>query len=173
MFPRFFATFARALRHFCVVFARWTYFMDEKFKSILESLPALPARSSREPYRELIEELRRRGRKYQDIADILATRCGIRIALSTIYRFLRKRGLTKAQVSPRPIAETRKADPNERIASSNSRAGKTPTCNEVQQRIAALKRKSAPSPPPPDVFHYDPNEPLHLPTKSDKSRTGE
>ena len=38
--------------------------MGGHFQDILDSLPEKPARSRLEPYRELIEELRRRGRTF-------------------------------------------------------------------------------------------------------------
>lgn len=145
--------------------------MDEKFKDVLDNLPALPARSSLEPYRELIEEMRRRGRGYQEITDILGAKFGVRLAVSTVFRFLRRRR-KKANTSPRAIAESRGTDQNESVADSTSSMGEAPTYDEVQQRIAALKRKPTP-PPPPDVFHYDPNEPLHIPAKSHKSNESE
>src|SRR6516162_4929908 len=47
-------------------------FMDRKFEDILDTLPEKPPRSRLEPYRELIGELRKRGRTYRDIAGILA-----------------------------------------------------------------------------------------------------
>jgi hypothetical protein len=51
--------------------------MDAKFREILDALPNKPPRSRLEPYRELIEELRRRGRTYVDIAGILAEKCQV------------------------------------------------------------------------------------------------
>jgi len=42
--------------------------MNGKFRDILDSLPEKQPRSSLEPYRDLIKELRKRGRTYQEIA---------------------------------------------------------------------------------------------------------
>jgi hypothetical protein len=53
--------------------------MDAKFREILDSLPNKPPRSRLEPYREFIEELRRRGRTYLDIAGILAEKCQVQV----------------------------------------------------------------------------------------------
>jgi len=144
--------------------------MDEKFKEILDGLPALPVRSRLEPYRELIEEMRRRGRGYQEITEILGARCGVRIAVSTVFRFLRKRRVKRADVAPPQNPERRSADKNETAVSSKTHSpGRAPTYDEVQRRIDVLKRKPGPPPPPPDIFRYDPNEPLHLSPKSEKS----
>src|SRR5438034_7136145 len=60
----------------------------------------------------------------------------------------------------------------ERIASSNFQEESLPH-DDVQQRIAALKLKPAPTPSSPDLFRYDPNEPLHLPPKDRKPNSGE
>src|SRR4051794_40326498 len=65
--------------------------MDERFQAILDSLPPRPLRSRLEPYTELIHELRRRGRSYREIAAILADRCGVRVAVHTVYNFVRVR----------------------------------------------------------------------------------
>ena len=64
--------------------------MDDKLQDILDGMPEKPPRSSLEPYRELIKELRRRGRTYREIAHILAEKCQLRAAASTVNRFLRK-----------------------------------------------------------------------------------
>jgi hypothetical protein len=42
--------------------------MDAKTSAILDSLTDKPPRSRLEPHHELIQELRRRGRTYRDIA---------------------------------------------------------------------------------------------------------
>jgi hypothetical protein len=43
-----------------------------------------------------------------------------------------------------------------------------PAMDEVQQRIAALRRRPAPTQSIPKPFCYDPDEPLRLPTKTGK-----
>src|SRR5881409_1270088 len=71
--------------------------MDDRFQDILDGIPEKPPQSSLEPFRELINELRRRGRTYREIAHILAEKCQLHPAASTINRFLRKRMVTKAK----------------------------------------------------------------------------
>jgi hypothetical protein len=61
--------------------------MDDKFQDILDSLPEKPPRSRLEPCNELIGELRRRGRTYREIRDILAEKCGTQVSVSTLPRF--------------------------------------------------------------------------------------
>ena len=74
--------------------------MGGQFKDILDSLPEKSPRSRLDPYLELIEELRRRGRTFREIAHILAERCYLETAASTIHDFIRTRS-QRAQRSPR------------------------------------------------------------------------
>jgi hypothetical protein len=68
--------------------------MNETLKAILDSLPPKQPRSKLEPYTELIQELRNRGRSYREIAVILAERCGVRVGIHTVYNFARVRAAT-------------------------------------------------------------------------------
>ena len=69
--------------------------MDDRFLDILDGIPEKPPRSSLEPYREFINELRRRGRTYREIAHILTEKCQLRVAAST--------NPNKSQAVPLPI----------------------------------------------------------------------
>ena len=62
--------------------------MDDNFKAILDSLPKKRQRSKLEPYTELINQLRRRGHTYREITCILAEKCDLVVASSTIVRFV-------------------------------------------------------------------------------------
>jgi hypothetical protein len=55
--------------------------MGARFKDIRDASPGKPPRSRLEPYRELIEELRRRGWTYRDIAHILAEKWQVQVPL--------------------------------------------------------------------------------------------
>ena len=126
-------------------------------------MPEKPPRSSLEPYRDLINELRRRGCTYREIAHILAEKCQLRAAASTIYRFMRKQMIAGAKSQmrrmPKPVKTTRVTT----RAASQTIAPEQQPANEVGQRITALKLKPAPPRSSPELFRYDPNEPLHLP----------
>ncbi len=67
--------------------------MDEKFRAILDALPPKPPRSRLEPYRELIRELRNRGRTYREIAQVLEEHCRLSVAPSTVHGFVQARSL--------------------------------------------------------------------------------
>jgi hypothetical protein len=64
---------------------------NDDLQVILDRLPPKPPRSKLEPYSELIQELRQRGRSYRDISGILATCCGVTAAAHTVYNFVRNR----------------------------------------------------------------------------------
>ncbi len=65
--------------------------MERELSAILAELPDNRPRSRLEPYRELIIELRGREFTFQDIAEVLAQKCGVRVTGSGIHDFLRRR----------------------------------------------------------------------------------
>lgn len=140
--------------------------MDDKFQDILDSLPEKPPRSRLERYSKLIDELRRRGRTYRDIAGILAEKCQLQVSVSTVHDFVRVRShIAKHQriATPRISSDDVGRSPRMNLAK-----GKAPPIDEVQRRIAALKLRRAPAKASPKQFQYDPSEPLHLPAKTRK-----
>lgn len=149
----------------------------DNFRKILKNLPRKPARSRLEPYERLINELLRRGRSYREIARILAENCQIQVSISTIHDFVRLHAKAK-QKAPRPkppvlgnqSAGTSTARAAERGATNGERA--EPALKDVYERIAALKQRPAVIQKPVDQFHYDPNEPLHMPTKTSSTEGG-
>jgi hypothetical protein len=72
--------------------------MKANLKKILDTLPKKPPRSRLEPYRELIEELRRRGRSYRDIAVILAEKCRVQVTGSGVHDYLRVAAKLTSQI---------------------------------------------------------------------------
>ena len=146
--------------------------MDDKLQDILDSLPEKPPRSRLEPYGGLIGELRRRGRTYREIAHILAEKCQLQTAASTIHDFVRVRSrVTKKQPKREPlagpVARQRAVVPGARGLVPTR--DKEPPLEELPKRIAALKKRVVPAKANPEQFHYDPNEPLHRPTKTRKA----
>ena len=71
--------------------------MNETFQAILDSLPPKEPRSKLEPYAELTQELRKRGRSYREIVSILAERCGVRLGTHTVYNSVRVRASKKGK----------------------------------------------------------------------------
>ncbi len=155
------------------------WLMDDKLQVILDSLPEKPPRSRLEPYRELIDELRRRGRTYREIARILVEKCQLQVSRSTVHDFVRGRSRTKPKPAkrktPRSAETTSVSQPavTGRTTGANTANQGRPPVDEVQQRIAALKLRPAPEQTSRRQFHYDPSEPLRLPPKRRKNESGE
>jgi len=150
--------------------------MNDKFQSILDSLPEKPPRSRLAPYHELIEELRLRGCTYREIERILVDQCQFQISRSAINNFMRAQARKKTDLSKcktaeaaknteAQIAATRpKIRPNTRMDALNR---KDRPMDDILHRIAELKKRPAQVETNPKQFHYDPNEPLHLPLKKE------
>jgi len=111
----------------------------------LASLPSKPPRSKLEPHRELIRELRRKGRTYREISKLFADRLGLVVAHSTLHSFVKVRARHRKQVQFELPAPEASAAPS---LSSNP--------------IAALKQKPSVSPTPRPRFVFRENEPLTL-----------
>lgn len=138
--------------------------MGGQFQDILDSLPEKPARSRLEPYRELIDELRRRGRTFREIARILAEKCHVETGASTIHDFVRI-GSRKEQRSPRrssPNTTKLTATIGQRFETPPPAASAVAAAEEVRRKIAALKARKSLIEPTPEGFQFDPNEPLRL-----------
>jgi hypothetical protein len=135
--------------------------MKSEFRNILDSLPEKPPHSRLEPYGELIDGLRRRGRTYRDVVEILAEKCQLQVSISTLHDFLRARS-RRNRNSTRIAATIANAVPP-RAAGGES--VQQPSEDEVRQRIAAFKARKPVTTPSRDDFHFDPDEPLRLITR--------
>src|SRR5277367_6382011 len=65
--------------------------MEPALQILLSDLPAKPPRSKLEPHRELIRELRRKGRTYREVASLFRERLGLHVAPSTLHSFVKVR----------------------------------------------------------------------------------
>ncbi len=150
---------------------------DEQIQAILNALPDRRPRSRLEPYARLIDQLRKLGRTYREIEQILSEKCGISAPRSTIDDYVRRRSRRKAktQKSSLPSVQNRNlpatVHPKEKKASGVT--SEPSAVDDVYQRIAALKQRRAPVAKHTEVFHYDPNEPLHLSRRSEPQKVGE
>ena len=131
--------------------------MDERLKRILNALPQKAQRSCLEPYRELIEELRKMGRTYRDIAAILAEKCELHLSSAAVHNFARVRSRWR----PKVRTSTGKQPLRNKIENAATDCNDS-ACGDVQQRFAALGQKNAAIPPASDDFQFDPDEPLRL-----------
>jgi hypothetical protein len=140
--------------------------MDNKITEILDGLPPRPPRSRLDPHATLIEEMRRRGWTYREIARVLAETCQVQSSPSNVYYFLRLRA-RKAKQARAQQAKQAEAEPfgSSKVASAQTTGRNTPSRGnlptDVAQRIAALRNRK-PLQPPPTGFAFDPDEPLRL-----------
>jgi len=135
--------------------------MDDRLKDILDALPAKLPRSRLEPYREFIEELRRRGRTYRDIAGILAEKCQVQVSASGVHDFVRiqsRREQRSSRRDPKGTTKSMTAPAIQRTATVAPAA----SVDDVSRKIAALKARKSMIEPTADVFQFDPSEPLRL-----------
>ena len=145
--------------------------MESKLQDILNSVTAKPGRFRLEPYGELIDELRRRGLTYRDIAAILAEKCQFQIS------DFEKQSTISCEFGPR-----RKRNTARRIAidamivapivpkTTTVAPAQKPSEDEIRQRIAAPRARKPVMTPPPATFHFDPSEPLRLITREKQTR---
>jgi len=57
--------------------------------SEIDNLPNKPPRSKLEPHRDLIRELRRKGRTYRELSRIFEERLNMHVAPSTLHSFVK------------------------------------------------------------------------------------
>jgi hypothetical protein len=133
--------------------------MDDKIRAILESIPKKRQRSKLEPYAELIENLRRRGHTYREIAGILAEKCSLVVDSSTLVRFVAARSKQKRK-GPKRYEARRTGSP----VPPNIGMSISPNVSEggLLKRIEALKQRPAKNEQPSKQFEYDPDQPLQL-----------
>lgn len=119
--------------------------MEPTHQIILESLPPQSPRSKLEPHRELIRELRRKGRTYREVAQLFRDRLGMHVAPSTLHSFVKVRAKhRKREQFELPPLETASAQPL------------------AFDAIAVLRAKSSTGRGKPARFVFRENEPLTL-----------
>jgi hypothetical protein len=112
----------------------------------LANLPPKPPRSKLEPHRELIRELRRKGRTYREVSRLFADRLGLQVAPSTLHSFVKVRARHRKQVQ----FELPAALPSAELP--------------VSGRLAAFKAKPTAQEAKRSRFVFRENEPLTLST---------
>lgn len=119
--------------------------MEPELRTILESLPEKTYRSKLEPHRELIRELRRKGRTYREVARLFEERLGLYVAPSTLHSFVKVRAKhrKRTQFELPPI----------QLATAES---------PVLDRVSAFKAKPVVRTAKPSRFVFRENEPLTL-----------
>jgi len=111
----------------------------------LGDLPFKPPRSKLEPHRELIRELRRKGRTYREVARLFEERLGLYVAPSTLHSFVKVRAKHRKR--------TQFELPPTQFATAES---------PVLDRVSAFKAKPVVRTAKPARFVFRENEPLTL-----------
>ena len=114
----------------------------------LANLPPKPPRSKLEPHRELIRELRRKGRTYREVSRLFAERLGLQVAPSTLHSFVKVRARHRKQAQfELPAVDLPGSQP------------------PVSARLAAFKAKPTAQEAKRSRFVFRENEPLTLSTE--------
>lgn len=108
----------------------------------LADLPPKSPRSKLEPHRELIRELRRRGRTYRELASLFRERLGLEVAPSTIHSFVKIRAKHRRQVQ----FELPPADATDGFSTPDTSTEERIAAFKAQPTAMAAKRK-------PFAFH--------------------
>jgi hypothetical protein len=134
--------------------------MDERLRTLLDQIPEKPPRSKLEPHLDVIRELRRKGRTYQEIAQFFGEHLEVTVAASTIHAFVQVRA-RRRQRKP-PIELPPAIEPRVETALATAVEGVTAGAEgDVMERIEAVKRRRLPEKPKPR-FEYNESEPLQL-----------
>ena len=115
--------------------------MDDSLKDILDALPAKAPRSRLEPYREFIQELRRRGRTYRDIAGILAEKCQVQVSASGVHDFvrIRSRGKVKSRAgSSADREESKRSSAVQQVENAETATKTNAAADDFRRRNTAL-----------------------------------
>ncbi len=141
--------------------------MDEKLRHLLDQLPERAPRSKLEPHREVIRELRKKRRTYQEIAAFFREHLQLSVAPSTIHEFVKTRARQARQVReevpqlpPPPSPSSVSLSP---VPPPAGPALSLPSTDQRRERIRLLREQPAPPKPEGPRFHFDPEEPLTSP----------
>lgn len=131
--------------------------MDPNINKLLDEIPERPPRSKLEPHADVISALRRKRLTYREIARFFRDHLAITVAPSTIHDFVRVR---RRRGKRSDVSLTEKS-PTQSDRASTPVPKTIPADDDVQQRIAALKRRT-PAEAPQPVFSYEEDELLTL-----------
>jgi glutamyl/glutaminyl-tRNA synthetase len=139
--------------------------MDPDIDRILDNLPEKRSRLRLELYGALIKELLRRNRTYREIASLLLERFRLHASISTIHDYIRRWSAPTRKLVRARMAETQQNAGKDQInVSARFQMPNTESSmmeDEARQRIAALKSQPLPL-AKTRIFHYDPEQPLHI-----------
>jgi hypothetical protein len=147
--------------------------MDTKFTAILNSLSSKEPRSCLEPYSELIIEMRKRGRTYREIADVLKQTCGLTVGKSTVHDFVLAHSKSKIKSPACQAVRNLETNRNRRALrglrstykdaeARKSTISHPKTLESIVRTIKDLKDQPLKTPAKKLLFEYNAEEPLRL-----------
>ena len=144
--------------------------MEPRFQAILNNLPAKQPRSRLEAYRELIVEMRKRGRSFREIAHVLKQSCGVKVGTSTINDFVLSRTKSTkkptATATPELVGSGKDSKKPIRTYKNQKTLKGTVSTPKVPEDIARKIKEVKDQPPTTRkkklLFEYNPDEPLRL-----------
>lgn len=134
--------------------------MTDEQRLALENLPPEEPGSRLDPFRPFILRWRREGRSYDRICEILADKCGVKVARSTLREFIKRRARPRQQIAAEE--STPPLPPSAALlVESNSRSDRYAAERERMRRF-----KEAPPPPQPrkifEISEEDFEKPLQM-----------
>jgi hypothetical protein len=143
--------------------------VDAKFEAILNSLPAKEPRSRLEPYGELIIEMRKRGRSYREITQVLKKACGLKVGATTVNDFVLAQSKSKAKPSLSTSRTTATKKNMEGLTGTYKDSEAHKSTGRPQKALEGIAKtiKELKDRPPKTrakklLFEYNPDEPLQL-----------
>lgn len=140
--------------------------MDEKLRQLLDEIPERPPRSKLEPHAEVIRELRRKRRTYQEIAAFFREHLQLSVAPSTIHDFVKTR--TRQARKRTAVPELPRADLKESVSEpvpTPPVAASPVLSGDIREHIRSVRAQPLPTKQEPPRFEFDPLKPLTLKPK--------
>jgi hypothetical protein len=135
--------------------------MDERLRQLLDQIPERPPRSKLEPHADIIRELRRKRRTYQEIATFFREHLQLSVAPSTLHDFVKTRA---RQARHRSLDKTELAAESTAPAQSGPLPSPAPTPFPARQTTVNVSPATASLERP--RFEFDPEQPLTLNPKT-------
>jgi hypothetical protein len=119
---------------------------EREIEEILKNIPPDEPRSQLEPYRELILRLRRQGRPYRRIQELLEEKLGVKVAIMTIHQFVKRRS--------RPRNEEPAATPPAAVTPSPAEQPANPDSDPYAEARERMRRhkEAPPTAKPEPIF---------------------
>ncbi len=139
--------------------------MDETVRKLLDNISERPPRSKLEPHAEVIRELRRKRRTYQEIAAFFREHLAVSVAPSTLHDFVKTRARqTRNRVREAP--EVTGSRPPEFQAGKPAEIAPVPappaTRSDLREENRTVREQRAAPPQEQNPFQFDVHEPFTL-----------